>query len=582
MTETSTFNLLDEPWIMCMDGENQPVALSIRDIFSGRGGARQVVGDSPTQDYAVLRVLLAIFWRAHALELQATYAGNAWRDFDWPEWFDELRDQLVNEQRDDVVLSYLDAYEDRFDLLSPIVPFMQVADLHTKSGTTKPIFLIVPESSGDLFSMRTAEGRESLSLDEAARWLIHAQAYDYAGIKSGAEGDPRVKGGRGYPIGTGWTGCTGGTLVLGSEGLLETLILNTPPSAVLDSEEGGPVKLDTPVWEREPDTAAQRPGSSDDVGAIPHGAVDLATWQPRRIRLFFEGDRAVRVLVSNGDRVPNHGKGVMGDPMTPYSRVSKSSRNSRPAFKAFPYKPTRTMWRALDALVALGDTPIFESDKSREFKQPRNLSNLTDLQADGYLDKNVLDLALVTMNYVGDNQSSVASTLIAKIGLPLAVLHPDDTGRKVRRAVRASAEKTAKAATSLGWFAGQLFVAAGADYKFGSDAADRFYTHLEPLFLSWMARLRPDNADESQVEWQKQVRELVLRDARELLHGAGTKAIVGREVDAGDSGKGRIVSAGSLYRQLHRKLDKDLPLTVSLCTSEAHASGNSHEDDSHD
>ena len=144
MTDTSTLNLLDEPWIKCMDGTNQPVTLSIRDIFSGRGDAYKVVGDSPTQDYAVLRVLLAIFWRAHALDLVESYAGNNWEDFDWPEWFDDLRDQLVNEKRDDAVRDYLDGLEDRFDLLSPNAPIMQVADLHTKSGATKPVAFIVP------------------------------------------------------------------------------------------------------------------------------------------------------------------------------------------------------------------------------------------------------------------------------------------------------------------------------------------------------------------------------------------------------------------------------------------------------
>lgn len=581
MTDTPTFNLLDEPWIKCMDGTNQPVSLSIRDIFSGRGDAYKVVGDSPTQDYAVLRVLLAIFWRAHALELIDNYADSSWEDFDWPEWFDELREQLLNEKRDDVVLEYLDGYEDRFDLLSPSAPFMQVADLHTKSGATRPVSFIVPEAADDFFTMRTAEGRESLALDEAARWLIHTQAFDFSGIKSGAEGDSRVKGGKGYPIGTGWTGRTGGTIVLGEGGILETLILNTPPSAVLDSQEGGAVSADIPVWEREPDTAAQRPGSSDDIGAVPHGAVDLATWQARRIRLFFEGDRAVQVLVSNGDRIPDAGKNVMGDPMTPYRYSPNQSKKGTPAYYARPYDPTRTMWRALDALIALEDDPGFDNGKNKAPKRPRNLSNLAALEADGYLDKSLLDLALVSMEY-GPQESSVASTFIATIGLPLVVLRADETGRKVRNAVRTSAEKTGKAAISLGWFAGQLLVAAGGDYEFGSSTADRFYARLEPLFLTWMAGLSSDNAEKRQIDWQKQVREQVLRDARELLRGAGTKAIVGREVDAGDSGKGRIVSAGSLYRQLHRRLDKDLPLTASLTLPDTGAFGNSHEDDSDD
>lgn len=581
MTETTTFNLLDEPWIKCMNGANQPVALSIRDVFSGRGDAYKVVGDSPTQDYAVLRVLLAIFWRAHALDLAANTSGDDSDDFDWSEWFDELREQLVSDKRDDIVLDYLDGYADRFDLLSPTVPFMQVADLHTKSGATRPISFIVPEAADDFFTMRTAEGRESLALDEAARWLIHAQAYDYSGIKSGAIGDTRVKNGKGYPIGTGWTGCTGGTVVLGTSGLLETLILNTPPSAVLNSQEGGPVSADIPVWERDPDSAAQRPGSNDDIGAVPHGAVDLATWQARRIRLFFEKNRAVQVLVSNGDRIPDAGKNVMGDPMTPYRFSPNKSKEGKPAYYSRPYDPTRTMWRALDSLIALEDDPGFDNGKNKAPKRPRNLSNLASLEADGYLDKNVLDLALVSMEY-GPQESSVASTFSATIGLPLIVLRADATGRRVRNAVRTSAEKVGKAAISLGWFAGQLLVAAGSEYEFGSSVADRFYARLEPLFLAWMTSLNSDTVDAQQVKWQKQVREQVLRDARELLRGAGTKAIVGREIDAGGSGKGRIVSAGSLYRQLHRRLDKDLPLTVSLSTPEANNPGHSHEDDFHD
>ena len=56
MTEKPTFNLLDEPWILCVDGADTPVALSIRDIFSGRGDAHKVLGDSPTQDLSLIHI----------------------------------------------------------------------------------------------------------------------------------------------------------------------------------------------------------------------------------------------------------------------------------------------------------------------------------------------------------------------------------------------------------------------------------------------------------------------------------------------------------------------------------------------
>ena len=140
MTEKPTFNLLDEPWISCIDSADAPVALSIRDIFSGRGDVQKVLGDSPTQDYAVIRVLLAIFWRAHALDIARAHSHNSRRaHFDWGEWFADQRETLIKERRDEVVLDYLDAFADRFDLLSETQPFMQVATLHSKKGDTRPI-----------------------------------------------------------------------------------------------------------------------------------------------------------------------------------------------------------------------------------------------------------------------------------------------------------------------------------------------------------------------------------------------------------------------------------------------------------
>lgn len=561
MTDTETFNLLDEPWILCMDSADNRKALSIRDIFSGQGDAHKIVGDSPTQDYAVIRLLLAIFWRAHAQELAEAAGGRRKRSsFDWGEWFAEKREELSETKRDQVVLDYLDAFRDRFDLLSDTVPFIQVADLHSQKNETRPISYIVPEAADDHFTMRTAEGRRAIPLDEAARWLLHLQAYDYSGIKTGAVGDPRVKGGRGYPIGTGWTGRTGGTLVLGTEGLLETLLLNTPMAAVMTEQGTNPIELDKPVWEREPDTAAQRRGSDDKLGAVPQGAADLATWQARRVRLVAEEGQITRVLVSNGDRIPDAGKNVMNDPMTPYRYSPNQSKAGQDAYYARPYDSTQTMWRALDALVAVEDDPGFDQKKVKAPKRPANLSNLAALDVDGYLNQGAFDIALVSMEY-GPQESSVATTFSTTIGLPLVVLREDDLGRQARNAVRTAAQKTYETAVSLGWFEGQLRVAAGDDYEFGVKSKDRFYAQLEPEFIAWMQTISAENADSAQINWQERVRSVAVSHAMELLRGAGMKAIIGREVDAGEDGRGRIVSAGSLFQQLQRRFDKNLPLT---------------------
>lgn len=91
---TNTFNLIDEPWIPCRT-INGARTLSIREIFDGSGEALAIVGDSPTQDYAVLRVLLAIFWRAHHHKLAEELTDRrALAQFEWDEWWTDTRTQL--------------------------------------------------------------------------------------------------------------------------------------------------------------------------------------------------------------------------------------------------------------------------------------------------------------------------------------------------------------------------------------------------------------------------------------------------------------------------------------------------------
>lgn len=541
-----SFSLIDQPWIVCVTA-NGPQTLSLRQVFDGTAVPIQVLGDSPTQDYAVLRVLLAIFWRAHQ--------GDAAISRNWEEWFIAKRKELGETGRDDAALSYLENHRDRFDLFHPQTPFMQVATLDTSKGTRQSVSRILPDSEQDYFTMRTHGGRQSLAFDEAARWLIHTQAYDYSGIKSGAIGDSRVKGGKGYPIGTGWAGMTGGTVIHGRT-LLETLLLNTVEDALSPS-----AGEDRPVWEREPDSAAQR---NDRAGKLasppavqPQGASDLATWQSRRVRLFAENDRVTSVLVSNGDQIPDAGKNVFGDPMTPYRFSKNQTKKGQLAFYPKPYDAERTMWRSLDALL-VSETDAGFTSTDHAPKRPSNLVNFSNI-AKRQRSNEVADVRIVSMGY-GPQSSSVGTVVTGNLGLPLSLLQDDALSRAHRQYVRDAADVTRSAAISLGWFTGQLAVAAGGDYAFSADAADRLYTVLEPKFITWLRDLDVDQIDDEAISWQRQIRDQLFLIADEEVRGAGQRALVGRTVDGGEDGGGRVVSAGSLYRQLRHRVSQDLPL----------------------
>lgn len=552
------FSLIDDPWILVVDTDGNQRTVGIREIFAGEVKVASLQGESPAQNFAIVRLLLAIFWRAHSGESRV----EPGKTFYFAAWFERLRTQLKRTGRDEAVLDYLEQYRNRFELLDSPTPFMQVADLAVPSGEVKHVTTIVPEAQEDYFTMRAGKARDSLSYGEAARWLVYAQAYDYSGIKSGAVGDSRVKDGKGSPIGTGWTGMTGGVLVVG-ENLLDTLILNTCSSALTNPQ-------DKPVWERQPDG----PDTREKVGenAYPQGPSDLLTWQSRRIRLHSEGNRVTGVILSNGDKIPDAGANVFGDPMTPYRYSTNKSKKILDIYYPATFSPQRTVWRALDALI-VAETDGGFSGKVKAPKRPENLNNLANLSQ--YIDgiPNVLNVDLVAVEY-GSQSSSVASTYAAQMGMPLVLLL--EQSGQLRQAVREAASATSEAAIGLGRFAANLLVAAGKEYEFTPMPTDQVLAELEPLFNAWLQNLADfapnivsgngDVAEDSIVRlvrgWQSKVREIIVSQALILLRGAGPKAMVGKIVtDSNGEGTKKVVSAGTYYQKLQRYLDQVLPLT---------------------
>ncbi|MFC0673205.1 type I-E CRISPR-associated protein Cse1/CasA [Brachybacterium hainanense] len=539
MDDTASFSLITEPWIRCQLADGSERLLSLTEVFDGSVRILGLRGDSPTQDYAVLRILLAIFWRAHRHET-AVAPGETFEFFDWREdtWLD-----AEEHGPDDAALEYLEKHADRFDLLHPEHPFMQVRELHTAKGGSLSASRLVPEAEQSYFSMRAGQGLESLSLPEAARWLIHAQAYDYSGIKSGAVGDDRVKNNKGYPIGIGWTGATGGTTILGRT-LRETFVLNTAPEALV-SREG-----DQPVWERDPDGPAQR------ARVEPAGPADLATWQSRRIRLDVTDGRVVSVLVSNGDQIPRAFANVLHDPMTPYRFSSNKSTKTEDVFYPRPYDTDRMMWRSLEPLLALeGDVDLKKKEKPG--LRPATLEALGKARRGKLAEaQQRVSIRLTSASY-GPQQSSASTTVDTRIEIPLRLL--DEDSPLLRRAVLDTARSTMDAGIALGSFGGRLLLAAGGDYTFQATQTDAVLADLEPYFRRWLRSLDPaTDLEPALASWQRTVWDMILDRAKVLLRGAGPKALIGREITQND--RTRTETAGTAYAQLQRDLRKALRL----------------------
>lgn len=542
------FDLLDRPWISCLMLDGTTTDLSLTDVFRRSAEISRISGESPLQAAAILRVVLAAFWRGHL-----TRGDLSSRRADDEGWWLGLFDEPDTPDLYEPVLNYLEEHRERFDLLGGSAPFMQVADLQKKDGSILEVRRLVPEAESDYFTMREREAREALGPAEAARWLITAQAYDYSGIKPGALGDPRVKNGKGYPIGPGWTGQVG-LVVLHGASLAETLLLNTSPAAIRQAPDEEP---DLPAWERSPHTAAPR----HDEASTPTGPCDALTWQSRRIRLHLTGEQVTGVLISNGDRIVT--KNQFQDPMTGYRYSKNQSSKSQTVFMPRELQDELTVWRGVPALlVREGVVPT--SEKTPLDRQPATVEWLHRIDREDFPEGRLVHAELVGAIY-GAQQATHANTISSTVPFQLNLLTASDVG--LARAAVDAIDAALNATLALGQFSGALAQAAGGDYAFDPGARQSALHALDSAFADWLVRLGPStNLAVHQARWQRTVRGVVLERAKVLLDGTNPAAMAGRLI--GEE-RPRLVSASTAWSQLMRRLAERLPHTAPDTTPPA-------------
>lgn len=523
------FDLTAEPWIRTRLVTGEIVELSLTETFARAHECVALAGELPTQDFAMLRLLLAILRRSHPDATDTEAWGELWErgSFDTGP-----------------VTSYLDGHRGRFDLLHPETPFYQVAELSTTKGTMTELARLIADvpAGHQFFTTRAGRALTSMDFAEAARWIVHCQAFDPSGIKSGAIGDERVKGGKGYPIGIAWCGWLGGVVVEGAT-LFHTLLLNLPLGSTSDD-----TTPDLPVWERPPQTSAAEGRSA------PHGPVDLLTWQSRRIRLGHDGERATGVLIANGDAL--HPRNMFHhEYMTGWRRSEaqeKAQGSSDPIFMPRQHQPDRALWRGLEAL--LSDSSGANSAVSS--KPGRWLEWLAELRRGSQLRRDLpVRIRAVGMHY--GSQSAVTDDIADDaLALSVAVLSNSEVKALALDAVR-DADAAVRVVASL---AGELAEAAGAEpTAYRTRAFDQGYAALDSPYRRWVSTLSSRSArDDVRTDWQGSVRETLTQLGGELVRNAGQAAWIGRQVSRGSATI--HLDAAMAENGFHHRLRQALPL----------------------
>lgn len=499
-----SFDLTARPWIPVLRRDGTQDELSLHQVFEQAHNLRRIVGDLPTQEFALVRLLLAV-------------AHDA---FEGPPDIDAWAELWAEESCFAPVGAYLEAHRGRFDLLDASTPFFQTAGLRTAKDEVFSLNRIVADvPNGEPFFTTRMPTVERLTFAEAARWVVHAHAYDTSGIKTGVEGDQRAKGGKVYPLGVGWAGNLGGVYVEGRT-LRETLLLNlvSADTANLAIDEA-----DAPAWRQEP----CGPGGAE---RAPSGVRDLYTWQTRRLRLHFDESGVHGVVLGYGDPLTARDR-QHREPMTAWrrSRAQEKKLKKTPVYLPREHAPERAAWRGIGALVA-DQAGKAQGPEAADYLRPGILEWVARLVTEGELERGFLVRARIVGARYGTQQSVIDEVVDDHVAMAVVLLHRQD--RRYAEQAIAAVSDADLAVHSLGDLATNLARAAGTESDGPrSSARDLAYGLLEAPYRTWLARLvGTDDPYAQRTAWQQQVYGIVGRLGDRLMAAAGDAAWQGRTV----------------------------------------------------
>lgn len=505
--ETTAFDLLDEPWIRVMTHDRQIRELSLTQALLQSHEYRRLAGELPTQDVAILRLLLAVL---HTVFYRV--------DLDGADDPIEERGQALARWRalrqagrlpEEPIRAYLEHWHDRFWLFHPERPFYQVpgADVGTLYKAQK-LNGELSESSNKprLFPVRAGAAKERLTYAEAARWLVCLSDYDDNAAKLKV---------------VGWLGELGSIYVEGAT-LFDTLLMN------LTLLQDGRSLWDAPdpVWERD-----KLPSAKQKEIAIPNDLAALLTSSARRILLAREDDRVIGYKVVGGDYFSK--TNATAEQMTLWER-RKGEGNEPDYDQPKRLDPDRQMWRDFSVIAANGGAG----------RRPGVIAWIATLKEKGILPRGlVIHSRTVWVSYGGGSMRSFVEDIVSDhLDFHAALLNEAGTlwndlvGRKIG--------EIDKAAERIEKLAEKLYLAASGDDQPKSSvkkarkeqAKQEFYAAVDIPFRQWLSSIDPEQGDgeelraEKDEQWRKTACRIALRQGQDMVDRAGTPAFVGRWV----------------------------------------------------
>lgn len=513
------FNLLYEPWISVMDYEGKILQMGIMDTLNQAHKIKSLAGETPTQDVTIIRLLLAIISAIYLRTDSDGTKAHLTDEEDAVERWGRLWER--NRFDSEHVQQYLVGFEDRFYLFHPKFPFYQSPIEKGTEYTSPKLIGDLLESSNKLrlFSNRNGAGKVKISYAEAARWILHLNAFDDTSAK------PTVRGGNMPSPGAGWLGKLG-LIYAEGKNLFETLMLNF----VMTDHNYDPFPDGKAIWESSPRIEERV------IIPMPESPLEILTLQSRRILLKREEGFVTGYILMGGDIVDR--ENALIEQMTVW-RKDKTG-----AWLPKRHDPSRLMWRDFSAMMSGFEDNI----------KPGVVRWISSLVAEDLLPDEFLTFRITGIKY-GDKDFFAEDTIDDGMVFNAELL--SSLGESWIHRISNLIKRTEDSIYAFGTFAQNLSIDSGNDAEGKSakndsaSAREMAYFHLDMPFRRWLQSINPVSDDEESRlnEWTGLVYSVLVDNlGKQLLEDAGVQAMVGSSL------QNNSISRYRLFRNSVRKI----------------------------
>ena len=550
------YNLLDEKWIAVIRADNGTTELvSMKELYAHAQDYYSLAGEMKTQDFAILRVLLAGLHTVFS-RFDANGAPYEWLEIDEDRFtqkapieeddIEDYQDALIDTwthiwkagRFPEIIQEYLERWRDHFNLFDEQFPFYQVTEKEmeelaggggqffgknlnrTISESNNKVALFSP--IGDIY-----EKKDLLDYDQLVRWLITFQGYTGTGDKKKVRGTNAT-------CSKGWLFDLGGVFLRG-ESLFETLWLNCQ-LPVIDQREG--LQIQVPSWER---------STIENVDIYFEGKVNnlasLYTNWSRAVSFNqnYRSGEAFSCMIAKLPEIDHVEKFL--EPMTCWSMPVSGPMKDR--FIPRKHRQEIALWRNFSVLMGL------EQD-GKANRKPGIIRWYNEVASvEKSVAHNRITICGISMKDDGNATSwSPTDEITDEINLETAVaLDTDEDGWLIRinGIINETGGRINKILGNYLRLISQIRGYDPTDKTFSSKGKEEFYQRIDKQFRDWLGQIEvTDSKNEQSYRWYERLESLLLEYGAEWFREANARDMKGFVKDGKEI---NIAIAYNIFRQ---------------------------------